>query len=624
MGTQAVRRIASAEERAHFLRHLLSDLDALDRMLAGGLIEHGTPRIGAEQEFCLVDRNFGPCERGHTLREVLGDPHFTTELAKYNLELNLDPQDLDGGALRRMDEQLRTLMHHAEKAAEELGMHVVLTGILPTLTPRHIELDHMTPSPRYAALDEVMRRQKGGLFELHIQGVDELITKHETIVFEACNTSFQLHLQLEPADAVDQYNWAQLIAAPVLAVSANSPILLGKELWAETRIALFQQSIDVRNSSTLIRERQPRVTFGTRWLRHSVTEVFKEDVVRYDMLLTGDLEDRTALEALDAGDVPRLQALALHNGTIYRWNRLCYGIGGGRPHLRVECRYVPSGPTTLDEMANMAFWTGLMAGMEDGHRRLWEKMPFRQVKANFFRAALSGLETKLNWFGEVYDTRELLERVLLPIAERGLRKSGVDRSDIRHYLGVVRQRLSSHNGAQWTTHAVRVLKEGRQKDIALRRATALMHRNAAGGLPVGEWEPASREQLTGDELALEKVYQIMTTDLLTVRPDDLVDLARRVMAWREVHHVPVEDERGQLVGLVTERDLREAGLAEGDDGDRTVRDVMRTELVTADPNEAVADVVKVMKERGFGCMPVVYQGTLVGLLSRTDLQRLGV
>ena len=206
---------------------------------------------------------------------ALNDQHFTTELAKYNLELNLDPIELKEKAFEKMEQQLRLLMGRAETEADKRNMHIILTGILPTITPRHIEFGHMTPNPRFEELNRVMREHKGGDFELNIQGVDQLITKHDSIVFEACNTSFQTHLQIEHTEAVAQYNWAQAISAPVLAVCANSPLLLGKELWAETRIALFQQSIDIRSGSTLIREQQPRVTFGTRWVRESISEIFK-------------------------------------------------------------------------------------------------------------------------------------------------------------------------------------------------------------------------------------------------------------------------------------------------------------------------------------------------------------
>lgn len=618
MGEQAVRKFKDVSERIHFTKHLLADLEALDQMIKDKVFESGVSRIGAEQEFCIVDRNWEPSERSSEILDAVNDEAFTTELAKYNLEINLDPLLLKGKSFSEMEASLRAKLEKAESEADRRELNIILTGILPTIKPRHIELDQMTPSERFEALDSGMREQKGGEFELHITGVDELIAKHNSIVFEACNTSFQLHLQIEPDDAVDLYNWSQLISAPVLACASNSPLLLGKELWCETRIALFQQSIDVRNSSTLIREQQPRVTFGSDWLRKSVTEIFKEDVSRYDLILTGDLGDKTATEVYADGTLPKLTALSLHNGTIYRWNRLCFGTGSN-PHLRIECRYVPSGPTILDEMANMVFWIGLMQSMGKEDRQLWNKMSFRQVKANFFRAAISGLETKLNWFGQVYDTRELIERVLLPKAEKGLLDSGVDRSDVRHYLGIIRQRLSTHNGAQWTVDSYRALNTSKHQDLALRRMTAIMHRNQSSSNPVGEWSMASPDQLTGNELKLEKMYQIMITDLLTVSPDDPVVLVEQLKEWEDITHFPVEDSTGKLVGLLTHTDIERATGK-----DQSVSELMQTDLHVADPNDAIQPAVEEMSSRGLSCIPVVYKGHLVGLVTKYDLEELHI
>ena len=618
MGEQAIRKFTGTTDRLLFMKHLLADVETLDRMIRDNVFESGVSRIGAEQEFCLVNRNWEPSDKALELLEELDDDHFTTELAKYNLEINLDPLLLQGKHFSEMESTLRAYLEKAEALALKHNMNVVLTGILPTITPRHIELDQMTPSTRFEALDNAMREKKGGEFELYIGGVDELIAKHHSIVFEACNTSFQLHLQIEPSDAVDLYNWSQLIAAPVLAASTNSPLLLGKELWCETRIALFQQSTDVRNSSTLIREQQSRVTFGSKWIRESVIEIFKEDVAKYDLILTGELGERTATEVYESGSLPKLTALTLHNGTIYRWNRLCFGTGSN-PHLRIECRYVPSGPTIMDEIANMVFWIGLMRSMKDEHRQLWKKLPFKQVKANFFRAAMSGLETKLNWFGKVYDTRELIERELLPMAEQGLLSSGVDRTDVRHYLGIIRQRMSTHNGAQWIVDAYRSLDNGKHRDLALRRMTALMHKHQSSCHPVGEWPKASTNQLTGKELKLEKIYQIMITDFLTVSPNDPIRLAKNLMDWENITHFPVEDGRGVLVGLVTHSDVERAKR-----DDQPISELMSKNLHVADPNDFIAPAIGEMSERGLSCIPIVYKEHLVGLVTKYDLDALEI
>lgn len=621
MGDQSVKSISDLRERANFLRHILHDIDAFDKMLANNMFESGIQRIGAEQEFCITNRNWEPEDASDELLNALKDEHFTTELARYNLELNLDPQVLEEDAFERVEYQLRQLMERAQSEAEKRNLHIILTGILPTITPRHIEFEHMTSNPRFEELNRVMKEHRGGDFELNIQGVDQLITKHDSIVFEACNTSFQAHLQIEPSEAVAQYNWAQAIAAPVLAVSANSPLLLGKELWAETRIALFQQSIDIRSGSTLIREQQPRVTFGTRWVRDSISEIFKEDIARFTFLVAGEIET-DSLEELKAGRMPKLKALQMHNGTIYRWNRPCYGVSNGVAHLRIENRYIPSGPTILDEMANFAFWVGLMRGMPEDYARLWGNMDFKRVKANFLRAAISGMETKLQWMGKVVDTKELIQDELLPIAENGLRKSGIDDDAIRKYLGVIRQRLSSRNGAQWMKGAYRALKDGHLKDVSLRRMTALMHRNQTSGKPVGEWPLATKEQLTGKELKLEKVYQIMSTDPQTVHEHDLVELVEKIMRWRGFHHVPVENEAGECIGIITSTNLRLAAEKHGSFGNMFASEVMERNVITIDPNAPILEAKRIMLEKKIGSLPVIYQEKLVGVITKFDLLEL--
>ncbi len=621
MGEQSVKSISDLRARANFLRHILHDIEAFDKMVAEGLFETGIQRIGAEQEFCITNRNWEPEDASATLLKALNDSHFTTELAKYNLELNLDPIELKRESFEQMEQQLRQLMGRVETEAGKRNMHIILTGILPTITPRHIEFDHMTPNPRFEELNRIMREHKGGDFELNIQGVDQLITKHDSIVFEACNTSFQTHLQIEHTEAVAQYNWAQAISAPVLAVCANSPLLLGKELWAETRIALFQQSIDIRSGSTLIREQQPRVTFGTRWVRESISEIFREDIARHTFLVAGEIE-HDSLDELKAGRIPELKALCMHNGTVYRWNRPCYGVANGVAHLRIENRYIPAGPTILDEMANFAFWVGLMKGMPEEYAKMWERMDFKRVKANFIQAAHNGIETKLHWMGSVIDTKQLIQDELIPIAEAGLRKAGIEDTSIRTYLGVIRQRVGSRNGAQWMRAAYRELKDGHLKDVSLRRMTALMHRNQSTGRPVGEWELASKDHLKGDELKLQYVYQIMSSDPQTVHEHDLVELVEKILKWRYFHHVPVENASGECIGIITSKNLEEAREKHGSFGNMFASEVMVRNVITIGPNEQILTAKALMIEKGIGSLPVIYQGKLVGVITKFDVLKL--
>ena len=267
MGQHELSIAKDPESRKTFLRHLLHDVEAIETMLEDGLFESGITRIGAEQEFCLVDKHYRPSLNSLQVLEKISDSHFTPELARYNLEINLDPLPFQENSLSEMEASLRSLLDKAEQAAGSFEEKIILTGILPTIDYRAVQMEYMTPKQRYEALANIIAELRGEDFELNITGVDELILKHHNILFEACNTSFQCHLQIEPNEFSDMYNWSQMLSGPVLSVAANSPLLIGKQLWAETRIPLFQQSIDTRGKGYHLRERAQRVTFGNRWIK---------------------------------------------------------------------------------------------------------------------------------------------------------------------------------------------------------------------------------------------------------------------------------------------------------------------------------------------------------------------
>src|SRR4029079_19635661 len=264
------------QRRREFMHAMLADLRALERMLRESRFETGAQRIGAEQEMFLVDRHWAPARASLQVLERLGDPHYTTELGQFQLEANADPQVFTGDGLSQMEKQLTTLVDKARAAANELGMHAVLMGILPTIRKQDLGMDSMVPSPRYRALNKAVSDMRGGEFEFSINGTDELIISHDTVMLEACNSSFQVHFQVTPQEFARMYNIAQLLAAPMVAIASNSPLLFGRRLWAETRIALFRQAVDTRTHTHHLRESEARVSFGTRWVRDSVLEIYQE------------------------------------------------------------------------------------------------------------------------------------------------------------------------------------------------------------------------------------------------------------------------------------------------------------------------------------------------------------
>ncbi|NHF57741.1 CBS domain-containing protein [Flavobacteriaceae bacterium TP-CH-4] len=614
MGEHKVKRIGKQEERMAFIQHLLNDVQALEQLVKKGLIEDDVVRIGAEQEFCLVTKDWRPSKKAMEILKDIDEPHFTTELARYNLEINLDPLVLEKDCFRKMMSQLKSLLTLASEIADRHDTRVVLTGILPTISKKELHKDFMTPSPRYDALNEVMRQFRGSDFSLHLKGVDELSVTHDSVLFEACNTSFQMHLQIPSHDFIKSYNWAQAIAGPVMGICCNSPLLMGRELWYETRIALFQQSLDTRSSSYAIKDQQPRVAFGTRWATGSATAVFKEDIALHEVALSKPIQ-ANALDEIKKGKIPKLDALKLHNGTVYRWNRPCYGIGGGKPHLRIENRYIPSGPSVVDEIANFVFWVGLMVGRPSEFDDMPGCMDFRDAKSNFIKAARTGKESVLIWKNKCYSVRKLVIEELLPIAREGLRKKEVEEEDIDFFLKVIEDRANGTTGARWQIDNYRKLTTGMKRDDALVMLTKNINDNQQNGKVVNDWPEVPI--IKPDTATL--VGHIMSTALFTVHEEDLSDLATSIMNWRNIHHMPVVGRSGELVGLLTWTHMEKYRSKKSDKEVSRVADIMVKKVYYVGTTTPINEAVELMKEHQIGCLPVVSEGILVGIISKNDI-----
>jgi CBS domain-containing protein len=611
-----------AEQIRVFTRRLLKDLRALERMLEEGWFETGVRRIGAEQEVFLVDRDWRPAPLAMQVLDRIGDPHYTTEVALFNLEMNLDPSVFSGKCFRRMEEQLVSLLEKARKTAADLKAEVVMTGILPTVRKSDLGLENMTPIPRYAALNRAMTRLRGADYEIHLKGVDELALKHDSVMVESCNASFQAHLQVAPEEFARLYNVAQVAAGPVLAASTNSPMLFGRRLWRETRIALFQQSVDMR-SAARARHAEPRVDFGREWVRDSVLELFQEGVSRHRILIAIEPEE-DPFDKLDRGVAPELRALRLHNGTIYRWNRACYGILDGKPHLRIENRVMPSGPTTLDEVGNAAFWYGLVLGLAREVGDVTKRMSFDDAKANFLAAARLGLATDLTWLdGESIPAQRLICDRLVPLAKEALLAEGVDREDVDRYVGVVEERVSTgRTGAWWLLKSNASLEGQGTEGERLNALTAATVARQKTERPVSQWDLARLDEGGGWKHNYVKVEQYMTTDLVTAHEDDALDLVANLMIWEKVRHVPVEDNQNRLVGLVSYRAILRALvslLQEGRSDPIPVSQVMRRDPWTVSPDTSTLVAIEVMRRYDVGCLPVVRDGKLVGMIWARNL-----
>jgi gamma-glutamyl:cysteine ligase YbdK (ATP-grasp superfamily) len=429
---------------------------------------------GFELEAWLVDRNGQPAPLNQPYLARLNQPLVVPELSLFNVEFNTPEQRLEGDALSRMRQELTTLWQQADQVAAELGAGLAMIGILPTVRPEQLGPASMTPRARYQALSEqILRQRRGRPPRLDIAGGEPLHLREGDMMLEAAATSFQLHLQVRQAQAAAFFNTALILSAPMVAATANSPYLFGRELWQETRIPLFEQAVAVGDTA-IGSDSLPRVTFGSGYLRRSLLELFQENLHRYPPLLP-ECSDQPADE---------LHHLRLHNGTIWRWNRPLIGFNrDGVPHLRIEHRVVPAGPSLADTLANAALFYGLIHALVEQSPRPDRVLPFTVCRANFYAAARAGLATDIVWLdGHRINLRRLLLNQLLPLARQGLAALHLRAADIDHYLGIIQARIESgQTGARWQRDWV--AHHGRDLTAL---TLAYLHRQRSG-LPVHAW-----------------------------------------------------------------------------------------------------------------------------------------
>jgi CBS domain-containing protein len=612
MGEHNVEQSVDEKKAQAFMKALLEDLRALAYMLEHGHVESGVTRIGAEQEMFLVDRYLRPAPVSVAVLKQANDARLTTEIARFNLEANLTPLELENDCFSRLEHELTDVIELARKSAATQNADVLLSGILPTLQKSDLTLDNLTPVARYHELNRGVIRMRGGPLSIHIKGLDELQLTHENIMMESCNTSFQVHFQSNARDFANHYNVAQAITAPVLAVAVNSPLLFGQRLWQETRVALFQHSTDERSRPQLARNQPTRVSFGDRWLQHSIIELFHDQITRFRPIMITQ-PDENPFEVLARGETPSLSALRMHNGTVWRWNRACYGVHNGVPHLRIENRALPSGPTIVDEIANTAFFTGLMLAVPQTYGEIATRMAFDDAKLNFFRAARHGLDAHFHWIdGQTHNAAALILDELIPLASQGLSSAHVASEDIDKYLGIIEERARcAQTGARW------IMKSLSATGNSASKLTSEILANQKQGQPVHRWPVIEKMGSDEWEHGYRTVGQFMSTDLFTVSPDDLIDLAASVMDWRHIRHVPVEDQEGRLVGLITHRGLLRMMI---NDNTKltTVREIMVPDPVTVTPSTSSLEAMEIMRSNRVGCLPVVEGDQLVGIITSYD------
>ncbi|MDN5859633.1 MAG: glutamate--cysteine ligase [Pseudonocardia sp.] len=479
MGQDVDRTTFSRRDRQNHRAKVQRCVEALATLLRDERFARAEPMTGLELELNLVDDQLAPALLGRDVIDALGSDEFQTELGRWNLELNLPPRPLPGDQWRQLEEQLVEKLALVRATAADRNARLAVIGILPTLQHGDLVRESLAGDDRYGVLNEQLLAARGEPIRLDIAGDDasgrhpvkaeHLVADFDSIAPEAACTSLQLHLQVHPDSFAAYWNAAQCLAGVQLAVGANSPFLLGARLWAETRVPLFEQSCDVRSVELRNQGVRPRVWFGERWIT-SALDLFTENN-RYFPGLLASLRDDDPLVELESGRVPMLDAMRLHNGTIWRWNRPIYDVADGVPHLRVENRVLPAGPTPVDMVANALFFYGLMSGLVQAERPLWTLMSFEAAEENFTTAARHGLDGPLYWPGTGWiRPDELVLRKLLPDAAQGLTRWGVAGSVIDRYLSIIEGRCTTgRTGAAWQLDAVAAVESrGHDRTRALR------------------------------------------------------------------------------------------------------------------------------------------------------------
>jgi hypothetical protein len=490
MGLEITRDAFEEEDYRAFARKLDESTSALEELLARPGFGRGPVSLGSELELHLVGADMRPSPVNRAVLADTFDPRLCVEVDRFNLEINARPCPLRGRPFHAMEAELESALAGVRAAAARHGARTAVIGILPTLRAADLESSALTDMHRYRALSAGVRRIRREPFRVHIIGRDELELVTTDVTFEGANTSFQVHLRVEPAAFAAHYNAAQIATAVALSVASNSPFFLGKSLWDETRIALFRQSVDDRSEALSDDWRPARVSFGHGWVRHGALELFQEAVALHEPLLpvVGAEEPRAVVAR---GEVPRLDELRLHHGTVWRWNRAVYDAADGG-HLRIELRALPAGPTVRDMVASAALLVGLTLGLAADMERTLTRLTFGQARRNFYEAARQGIDAALLWptpsgpSPKLVPARELIEQ-LVPVARDGLVGAGVLGDEADEFLRVVSRRLPrGASGAAWQRRWL----AGRSDSGAFCEMLARYIDLSEAGVPVAEWPDA--------------------------------------------------------------------------------------------------------------------------------------
>ena len=604
------------KESSDFINQLTSDIELLQGLITNNILED-YDRIGAEQEFCLIDENFRANPINETIFSKCKKHGFVTEIAKFNMELNIEPIDLNRNSMRKMENVLLEKMKIVEAIAKKYNSDIIMTGILPTVRKHDLQLKNITNNQRYFDLCNAINEFRDKKYNIRISGLDELIFQHDSPLIEGCNTGFQFHLQIAPNIFHKMYNFAQLIAGPVLATSVNSPILFGKRLWNETRIAVFQQATDTRIIGDYHLESLPRVTFGNKWLKKSLIEIFKEDITRYKILLKSLQQKRSTRINKK---LPQLKALTLHNSTVYRWNRPCYGIYNKKPSIRIENRMLPAGPTIIDEVANSTFWLGLMMFYKNSNIEDIDKiMVFDDARINFYAAAQQGIDATFKWFnGKRIEARKLILNELIPKAAIGLSSINLNPKDIDKYLNVIKERTSTRqNGSRWIIDSYDILSKKFSKQNTLTTITSEIIRYQKTNQPVHTWKKPKHSVVINNPSKL-LVEECMDRDIKSINETDVFELAYQINQWEPTNYMVAVNKHGEITGTLDHKVFKnKKNILER--RKILVKNIMNKRKQYVKPNMTIEQSIDIMNTTKKEILPVVENKLFIGIIQKKNL-----
>jgi len=476
MGEEVAGLEFSRVDFERFEAALRDETEMLGRMFADKAFDTGPEVVGYELEAWLIGADGDPAPRNAEFLAAMHDDMVVEELASFNVEFNAPPVPVSTNALDAMEDHLRETWRTAHASGDAMDIRLAMIGILPTVKRSQLTVANMSDRERYRALNKQVLKMHGNHpMHLDIQGVERLSLEQRDVMLESAATSMQIHLQIGQDDAVRYYNTSLLVSAPMVAAACNSPYLFGRDLWAETRIPLFEQAVDTADPTLLRQDIPARVTFGHDYVRESIFELFDRNRSLFPILLPAHFDSPPG----------ELHHLRFHNGTIWRWNRPLIGIPAqGAPHLRIEHRVVPAGPTVADTVANCALYLGLVRSVVDNDDAVADRLPFIKVRDNFYRAARDGLDASIVWLdGRTGNVRDLLLTNLLPAATDALVRWGLDASSVRHHMNIIERRVRARRtGADW--QRAFVARHGRD----MRALTEEYWKHQQSGAPVCEWK----------------------------------------------------------------------------------------------------------------------------------------